>query len=102
METLHVVNRRRFLAATAGGLLATLPAGPVWPMQTAVARRGPATGPRWRPTADLLRTLPRLLELAAVPGLSLASVDEGRVFAKASGRASLAPRRGVSENTVFE
>lgn len=102
MESFHVVNRRRFITAAAGGLLATLPADPVWPMQAAVTRRGPAAGPRWRPTAELLRTLPRLLELAAVPGLSLASVDEGRVFSKASGRASLDPRRRVSDDTVFE
>ena len=103
MESLHVVNRRRFITAAAGGLLATLPAESLWPVQTALARRGTGLiGPRWRPTAELLRTLPRLLELAAVPGISLASVDEGRVFPKAAGRASLLPRRGVGEETVFE
>lgn len=97
------MNRRHFISAAAGGMLAALPAGSSWPMQTAVRRSGGGTfGPTWRATADLLRTLPRLLELAAVPGLSLASVDAGGVFPRASGRASLTPRRGVGERTVFE
>jgi CubicO group peptidase (beta-lactamase class C family) len=103
MEMFHAVNRRRFLAAAAGGLLATLPARPVWPVQATSLRRGlGAVGPRWRPTAELLRSLPRLLELAAVPGLALASVDDGGVVPKASGRACLQPPRGAGDGTVFE
>jgi CubicO group peptidase (beta-lactamase class C family) len=103
METFHAVNRRRFLAAAAGGLLATLPARQVWPVQTASLRRGlGAVGPRWRPTAELLQTLPRLLELAAVPGLALATVDDGGIVSKASGRACLQPQRGAGDDTVFE
>ncbi len=99
----HVVNRRRFVASTAGALLATLPARPLWPVQAAAARRGSGVlGPRWRPTADLVRTLPRLLELASVPGLAFATVDEEGTFPKASGRASDAPRRDVTDGTVFE
>jgi CubicO group peptidase (beta-lactamase class C family) len=98
----HAVNRRRFIAA-AGGLLATLPARPLWPVQATVLRRGPGVvGPRWRPTPDLLRSLPRLLELAAVPAVSFATVDEGRVFPKAAGQASVEPRRGAGDGTVFE
>jgi CubicO group peptidase (beta-lactamase class C family) len=97
------VNRRRFIAATAGGLLATLPAQPAWPVQTAVTRRGTAlVGPHWRPTSELLRMLPRLLELAAVPGLSLACVNENHILPKATGRASLSPPRRVGDDTVFE
>jgi CubicO group peptidase (beta-lactamase class C family) len=103
MEMFHPVNRRRFLAAAAGGLLATLPARPVWPVQATSLRRGPgAAGPRWRPTAELLRSLPRLMELAAVPGLALATVDDGGVVPKASGRACLQPPRAAGDGTVFE
>ena len=103
METFHAVNRRRFLAAAAGGLLATLPARQIWPVQTASLRRGlGAVGPRWRPTSDLLHTLPRLLELAAVPGLALATVDDGGIVSKSSGRATLQPPRGLGDGTVFE
>ncbi len=80
-----------------------LPARPLWPVQATAARRGRgALSPRWRPSADLLRTLPRLLELAAVPGLAFATVDQGQVFAKASGRARVEPRRGANDGTVFE
>jgi CubicO group peptidase (beta-lactamase class C family) len=97
------VNRRHFIAAAAGGTLAALPTGRSWPLQAAVRRSGAETfGPTWRPSADLMRALPRLLELAAVPGLSLGSVDAGGVFVRGAGRASLQPRRGVSESTVFE
>jgi len=84
-------------------MLTAQPARPSWPLQTASLRGGVGTlGPSWRPTADLLRALPRLLELAAVPGLSLAGVDAGGAFARTSGRASLVPRREVGEGTVFE
>jgi CubicO group peptidase (beta-lactamase class C family) len=103
METFHAVNRRRFLAAAAGGLLATLPARQLWPVQTASLRRGLGPiGTRWRPTAELLHTLPRLLELAAVPGVALATVDDGGIVSKASGRACLHPQRGAGDDTVFE
>ena len=103
MEMFQAVNRRRFLAAAAGGLLATLPARRVWPVQATSLRRGlGALGPRWRPTAELLHALPRLLELAAVPGLALATVDDGGIVSKASGRASLQPSRGAGDGTVFE
>jgi len=103
MEMFHAVNRRRFLAAATGGLLATMPVRPVWPVQATSLRRGRGViGPRWRPTAELLRTLPRLLELAAVPGLALATVDDGAVISKASGRACLQPPRGADDGTVFE
>jgi CubicO group peptidase (beta-lactamase class C family) len=103
MEMFHVVNRRGFLAAAAGGVLATLPAGRLWPVQATSLRRAAGTvGPRWRPTAELLRSLPRLLELAAVPGLALATVDDGNVIPRASGRAALQPRRGVTDASVFE
>jgi CubicO group peptidase (beta-lactamase class C family) len=97
----HAVNRRHFIAAAAGGLLSTLPAPPLWPVQATALRRGPL-GPHWRPTQDLLRALPRLLELAAVPAVSFATVDDGRLFPKAAGRASLEPARSAGEGTVFE
>jgi CubicO group peptidase (beta-lactamase class C family) len=103
MEMFHAVNRRGFLTAAAGGLLATWPTRQLWPIQASALRRGAsAASPRWRPTIELVRTLPRLLELAAVPGLALATVDEGAVIARATGRASLLPRRAVGDATVFE
>jgi CubicO group peptidase (beta-lactamase class C family) len=103
MESFHAVNRRRFITAAAGGLLATLPLRPVWPVQAAALRRGSGViGPRWRPTDELLRSLPRLLELASVPCVALAAVDAGSVFPKTAGRACVDPRRGAGDGTVFE
>src|SRR3954462_7996964 len=103
LEMFHPVNRRRFLAASAGGLLATVPGRPLWSVQASAARRGfGELSPHWRPTPDLLRRLPRLLELASVPGLSLATVDGGRGIPKPSGRACIAPRRAAGDGTVFE
>lgn len=99
----HLVNRRRFVTAAAGSLLATLPARPLWPLQATAVRRGNGlVSPRWRPTGDLLRTLPRLLELASVPCLALATVDSASVFPRTVGRACVDPRRGAADATVFE
>jgi CubicO group peptidase (beta-lactamase class C family) len=94
------MNRRLFVSASAGGILAALRTGTAWPLQASLPH--PAIGRHWRPTLDLLRGLPRLLELASVPGLALATVDEGRVFTRGFGRASLDPRRSVSDTTLFE
>ncbi len=97
------MNRRRFVTTAAGSLLATLPVRPLWPVQATAVRRGPhLVGPRWRPTSELLCTLPRLLELASVPCVSLASVDGGGIVARTVGRASLDPGRGAGDATVFE
>jgi CubicO group peptidase (beta-lactamase class C family) len=92
------LSRRRFMLGSAGAVLATARAGVAWPVQ---APRGPI-GPRWQPNADLLHHLPRLLELASVPGLALAVVNEGRVWRRGFGRAIEDPARPVSEETVFE
>ncbi len=93
-------SRRRFIAGGAGLLLATLRPARAWPVQASAA--GPDAGSRWRPTTDLLQRLPRLLELAEVPGLALGIVEQGRVWQRGFGRASPAPRERVSTETVFE
>lgn len=82
----------------AGAMLASAQARVAWPAQAA-ARSAP---PNWQPNADLLRHLPRLLELASVPGLALAVVDGGRVWRRGFGQAVEDPARAVSEETVFE
>ena len=75
---------------------------PLWPVQTA----GPALGRRllspWIPTAELIQQVPRLLELAMVPGAAVAVVDHGRAWDYGFGRASIDPSRGVAGDTVFE
>ena len=86
------------MLGSAGAVLATAHAGAAWPMQAA----GDELAPQWQPNADLLRHLPRLLELASVPGLALAVVDQGRVWKRGFGRAIKDPAQSVSEETVFE
>jgi CubicO group peptidase (beta-lactamase class C family) len=84
---------------TAGTLLATLTSRRAWPLQ---ALAPSARGPRWLPNSHLLRTLPRLLELAEVPGLALGIVQGGKVWTRGFGRATETPRTAVSGETVFE
>nr|MBA3658617.1 beta-lactamase family protein [Gemmatimonadales bacterium] len=99
----HVVTRRRFVAAGAGALLATLHP-PAWlGAQASSDTAGPGRiGPRWLPSGALLHGLPRLLELATVPGLALATVDGGRIWSRGFGRAGDAGQDSVSNDTVFE
>jgi CubicO group peptidase (beta-lactamase class C family) len=92
------LSRRHFMLGSAGAVLATARAGVAWPVQ---APRD-AIAPQWQPHADLLRHLPRLLELASVPGLALAVVNGGRVWRGGFGRAIEDPAQAVSEETVFE
>jgi CubicO group peptidase (beta-lactamase class C family) len=92
------LSRRHFMLGSAGAVLATARAGTAWPMQ--VPEHEPA--PQWQPNADLLRHLPRLLELASVPGLALAVVDQGRVWRRGFGRAIEDPAQAISDETVFE
>ena len=73
-----------------------------WPAQTvAPARRG-RTPPDWLPTPELIRQLPRLLELATVPGLAIAVVERGRIWERGFGRARTDPSRQMADDTVFE
>jgi CubicO group peptidase (beta-lactamase class C family) len=61
-----------------------------------------AIAPHWLPQAALLRHLPRLLELASVPGLALAVVNGRSVWGRGFGQAIQDPARAVSEETIFE
>jgi CubicO group peptidase (beta-lactamase class C family) len=92
------LSRRHFMLGSTGAVLATARAGIAWPLQASRE----ALAPQWQPNADLLRHLPRLLELASVPGLALAVVDRGRVWKRGFGRAIQEPAQPVSEETVFE
>lgn len=96
-------DRRRFIVAGSGLLLST--AGPrlAWSLQADGGTLPLARfGPDWLPDARILELLPRLLELAEVPGLALGGVHDGRVWTQGFGRASLSPLAVVSSDTVFE
>ena len=71
-------------------------------MQGVATAPRPLPGPNWTPSPDLLRSLPRMLELADVPGLALGVVTDGQVWKGGFGRATLEPVTPVSYETVFE
>lgn len=92
------LSRRHFVLGSAGLVVGAARTGKAWPAQGLPVE----SGPRWQPTADLLRNLPRLLELASVPGLAMAVVDGGRVWSHGFGEAVEDPRQSVSDHTEFE
>jgi hypothetical protein len=74
------VSRRRFMLGTAGAFIGAAQARVAWPAQ---AMLPPVKGgPGWEPNAALLRQLPRLLELASVPGLGLGVVHAGHTWTR--------------------
>ena len=80
------LSRRRFMLSTAGAFIGATRAGTAWPAQALLPPNQSAV-PRWQPNAALLRHLPRLLELASVPGLGLGVVEESRTWTRGFGRA---------------
>jgi CubicO group peptidase (beta-lactamase class C family) len=92
------LSRRHFVVGSAGLVAAAARTGTAWPAQALPI----SSGPRWQPSADLLRNLPRLLELASVPGLAIAVVDAGRVWIRGFGQAVEETRQSVSAQTEFE
>ena len=98
-----MLDRRRFIAGGAGLLLAPARPRRIWPLQADGDFALPSrVGPDWFPDARIVEWLPRLLELAEVPGLALGGVHEGKVWTRGFGRASLSPLSEVSAQTVFE
>jgi CubicO group peptidase (beta-lactamase class C family) len=92
------LSRRHFVVGSAGLVAAAARTGTAWPAQALPQ----SSGPRWQPSPDLLRNLPRLLELSSVPGLAIAVVDGGRVWTRGFGQAVEETRQSVSEQTEFE
>jgi CubicO group peptidase (beta-lactamase class C family) len=93
------LSRRGFMLGTAGALVSAAQARVAWPAQAMLPRKA---GPGWEPNAELLRQLPRLLELASVPGLGLGVVESGRIWTRGFGRAIEDPAQPASDETVFE
>jgi CubicO group peptidase (beta-lactamase class C family) len=94
------LSRRRFMLGSVGAVVGVAQSRVAWPAQAVPSFR--STGPSWQPNATLLRQLPRLLELASVPGLALAVVEDGKVWARGFGRAIEDPAQAASAETVFE
>jgi CubicO group peptidase (beta-lactamase class C family) len=57
----------------------------------------------WIPSRELLADLPRIMEVASLPGLSMAVVENGAViWTHAAGLANIETRAPVTEDSVFE
>jgi CubicO group peptidase (beta-lactamase class C family) len=92
-------SRRRFIHGTAVAALAAFRGSPAWSQALTPADVGV---PRWVPDGDLLRSIPRLLELATVPGLALGVIDDEGTWMRGFGQACEQPYRSVEQDTVFE
>jgi CubicO group peptidase (beta-lactamase class C family) len=98
-----LLDRRRFIVRSgAGALLTALRPERMWPLQAVAPERRNLSGPTWSPSPDLLHSLPRMLELAQVPGLALGVVRDGQIWKRGFGRATLEPWTAVSDETLFE
>jgi CubicO group peptidase (beta-lactamase class C family) len=95
------LSRRRFVVGTAGAFLGVAHARLAWSAQDAISPVKSA-GPQWKPNAALLNQLPRLLELASIPGLGLGIVQDNRTWTRGFGRAVADPAQPASPETVFE
>lgn len=94
----EAITRREFAAwsgAAAAGLL-------LGPGARRLAASTPAASSAWEPSASLLRDLPRLLELAMVPGIAVSVIEAGRTWQRGFGLACREPERPVASATVFE
>lgn len=94
-----MAGRREFIVSAAAML-----AGADRPRRSWTHPRpaGPTRGPDWRPSGELLRSLPRILELASVPGVAIAVVEQGAITTEGIGRRSATAGAPVGSETVFE
>src|ERR1700734_3932150 len=94
-------NRRGFLAlASAGvGAAAMCPAAAIAGPPVASSRLSGS----WIPTKQFLETLPGLMRLACLPGLSMAVMERGEViWAQTFGVLNSTTKEPVREDTLFE
>ncbi len=57
----------------------------------------------WIPSDDLIRDLPRFMQIAGVPGVAIAVVDRGKLaWSKSFGVKNMLTRDPVREDTLFE
>lgn len=96
------LSRRRFVLGTTGTFIGVAQARAAWPAQAALSADKHSASPTWQLSAAFLRHLPRLLELASVPGLSLGIIEGGRTWCRGFGQAVEEPAQPALPDTVFE
>jgi CubicO group peptidase (beta-lactamase class C family) len=91
------INRRNFVSLVAAATAAV--SNPVFAKESKSGR----TAGAWIPTRGFLDSLPGLMKLAVVPGLSLAVVERGAVvWARTFGVLNASTREPVREDSLFE
>jgi len=101
-------GRRSFLAR-AGAVLAGAALADPGMLRAAQGPAAPGgrpprlpAGPGWLPSDALVREIPRLMELAAVPGAALAVIENGRIWHDEFGVADKPSGKPVGDATLFE
>ncbi len=92
-------NRRRFIHGTATATVAALGVAPVWARWIEPYAR---PVPHWRAGGDLLSDIPRLLDLAMVPGLAMGVVNDGSTWQRGFGSCRSGDVAPVEQDTIFE
>ena len=88
------------MMSAAGALVASL--RPRVALLQAVPLLRTAPDPEWQARPELIRSIPRMLELADVPGLAVGIVERGEAWKAGFGLATPRPPSAVSDQTVFE
>lgn len=96
-----MIGRRGFVFSTAAALAATARGSVGWALPPAGPVAGPASDPDWRPNSALLQAIPRMLELASVPGVAIAVIERGDAVARGVGRRSEGGT-AITRDTLFE
>jgi CubicO group peptidase (beta-lactamase class C family) len=92
------LGRREFLAAGATAAASVAFGRPPSKGNTLRDRSGP-----WIPADDFMAELPRLMEVVSLPGLAMATVEDGEViWTRAVGVTNVETRAPVRADTMFE
>jgi CubicO group peptidase (beta-lactamase class C family) len=92
------LGRRHILAAGAAAGVATALGGPPAGATTRRDRNGP-----WIPPEEFLADLPRLMEVVSLPGLTMATVEGGKVvWTRAVGLMNVEAKAPMQDDSVFE
>ncbi|MDO9361387.1 MAG: serine hydrolase domain-containing protein [Sphingopyxis sp.] len=98
MSTGSMLARRAWLAGSAA-----LVVGGAASVRAAAEPRSLVDDAAWIPSDDLIRDLPRFMQIAGVPGVAIAVVDHGKLaWSRSFGVKNIVTRDSVREDTLFE
>lgn len=93
-----IVGRRALLAGSAALIV-----GASVPVRADTAAQCSAGDAPWIPSEELVLEIPRVMQIAGVPGVGIAVADRGKpVWSKSFGVKNMLTREPVQEDTLFE